>query len=78
MKENENSMTLLEIHERFSSEWILIKDPVASESLELECGTVLFHSKSRDEVYEKAIELKPTHSAIIFTGLIEQDTAILL
>jgi hypothetical protein len=37
---------------------------------------VLSHSKDRDEVYRKARELKPIHSAILFFGHLSKDAAI--
>jgi len=57
-----------EIKSRYDGEWVLIGDPVADESLTVVRGSVLWHSKDRDEVYCKARELKPVHSAILFFG----------
>jgi hypothetical protein len=39
---------------------------------------VLWHSKDRNETYRKARELKPKHSAIIYTGEIPEETIIVL
>jgi hypothetical protein len=64
-------MSLVEIQERFESEWILVGDPETTESLEITKGKVLWHSKNRDEVYRKARELSPQSSAILYTGTIE-------
>ena len=57
-----------QIKSRYDGEWVLIGDPVADESLTVVRGSVLWHSKDRDEVYRKARELKPVHSAIFFFG----------
>ncbi len=67
-----------EIKSRYDGEWVLIGDPVADESLTVVRGSVLWHSKDRDEVYRKARELKPVHSAILFFGHLPKDAAIVL
>ncbi len=41
-------------------------------------STVLHHSKERDEVYGRALSLRPSRSAVIYTGAIPEDTAIVL
>ena len=61
-------LTLAEIRERFQSEWVLVIDPELTPELELIRGEVAWHSKDRDEVYRKARELAPAHSAFLFTG----------
>ena len=57
-----------DIEARFESEWVLLQVPETAENLEVLGGKVLWHSKERDEVYRKAIELRPEHSAVLFTG----------
>ncbi|HUT88939.1 MAG TPA: hypothetical protein VMY37_05560 [Thermoguttaceae bacterium] len=49
-----------------------------SDGLDVRGGRVLFHSKDREEVYRKAIELRPKRFAMLFTGTMPEDTAILL
>jgi len=71
-------MSLMEIHEKFNSEWILVEDPETTESLEVTKGKVLWHSKDRDEVYRKARELAPRSSAILYTGTIPQEGELVL
>jgi len=71
-------LNLDEIKSRYDGEWVLIGDPVADESLTVVRGSVLWHSKDRDEVYRKARELKPVHSAILFFGHLPKDAAIVL
>ena len=73
-----NSLSYDEIQARFESEWVLIEDPITTDSLEFVRGNVLWHSKDRDEVYRKAIKLKPRHSAILFTGKLPEGTAVIL
>jgi hypothetical protein len=69
-------MTIDEIYVAFDAEWVLLEDPETTESLEILRGTVLCHSKDRNEVYRKAMELRPKHSAFLFTGRIETKLAL--
>jgi hypothetical protein len=71
-------LNIEEIKSRYDGEWVLIGDPVADESLTVVRGSVLWHSKDRDEVYCKARELKLAHSAILFFGHLPKDAAIVL
>jgi len=63
-------MTVPQIERLFESEWVLIGNPESNENLEVQAGEVLWHSKDRDEVYRKAIELRPKRFAILYTGRI--------
>jgi len=71
-------MSLGEIWARFESEWVLLENPETTESLEVTSGKVLWHSKDRDEVYRKARELRPKHSAMLYTGTIPKEMVIVL
>ena len=71
-------MTIGEINSQFESEWVLIEDPQTTDDLEVLGGKVLHHSKDRDEVYRKAVSLRPKRSAIVYTGEIPEDTAVVL
>jgi hypothetical protein len=71
-------LTIAEIEAKFQSEWVLIEDPQTNETLEVQSGKVGFHSKDRDEVYRKAVELRPGRFAMLYTGTMPQDTAIVL
>lgn len=71
-------MTLQEIENQFDQEWVLLKDPKTTKSLELKSGKLLYHSKNRDEVYRKAIKLQPKHSAVFFVGKPPDDVVIIL
>ena len=74
----EEILTIEEIQERFDSEWILISDPEVNEHLEVVRGKVVCHSKDRDEVYQKAVELRLKSSATLYTGTMPENTAIIL
>jgi hypothetical protein len=71
-------MTIAEIEATFQSEWVLVEDPQTNEASEVERGNVRFHSKDRDEVYRKAVELRPKRFAMLYTGEIPKDAAIVL
>lgn len=71
-------LTLKQIEERFESEWVLVEDPETDDALEVQRGKVLWHSKDRDQVYRKAVELRPKRFAMLYTGKIPEDTAIVL
>ena len=71
-------LSLDDIKSRFESEWVLVDDPETDESLEVVRGRVVFHSKDRDEVYRKAIQLKPKRFAMLFTGTLPQDIEVVL
>jgi hypothetical protein len=67
-----------EIYKRFDSEWVLLDKPKTSRTLEVQGGMVLCHSKDRDEVLSKAVELKPKRWAVLFTGKIPKGSAVIL
>ncbi len=71
-------MSIEEIESQFESEWVLIEDPRTDEKLRILGGKVLSHSKDRDEVYHKAVSLRPKRSAVIYTGEIPEETAVVL
>lgn len=61
-------MTMAEIEACFDSEWVLLEDPETNEYLEVQRGRVLWHTHDRDELYRKALELRPQHSAVLYIG----------
>ena len=71
-------MTFAEIESQFESEWVLVENPQTNETLEVLGGRVRCHSKDRDEVYRKAVELRPKRFAMLYTGTIPKDTAVVL
>ena len=56
----------------------LSKTPQTNEALEVTRGNVICHSQDRDEVYRQAVALRPKRSAILYTGRMPEDTAIVL
>ena len=71
-------MTMEEMRAEFGDEWILVENPATNEALEVLSGTVVHHAKDREEVYRQAVSRRPKRSAILYTGQIPDDTAIVL
>lgn len=71
-------LTQAQIKTRFRSEWVLVGEPQTDAALEVLSGKVLWHSKDRDEVYRKIVERRPKRFAILYTGEMPKDTAIVL
>jgi hypothetical protein len=71
-------LTAAQIRQQFESEWVLVEDLETNDALEVESGKVRWHSKERDEVYRKAVELRPKRFAMLYTGKMPEDTAIML
>jgi hypothetical protein len=71
-------LTIAEIEARFIAEWVLVEDPQTNDALEVQSGKILCHSKDRDEVYREAVRLRPKRFAMLYTGTLPQDTAIVL
>ena len=69
-------MNMAEIQAQFQSEWVLVEDPQTNDALEVTAGKVRWHSKDRDEVYRKAVELRPKRFAMLYTGEMPKNAAI--
>ncbi len=62
------TLTMAEIGAHFPSEWVLLEAPEVDQDFEVIRGQVAWHSKDRDEVDRKAVELRLKHSAFVYTG----------
>lgn len=72
-------VTMAEIEARFNQEWVLLQDPETTPGPgEIRSGTLLYHSPNRDELYRKALELRPKHSAIFYVGEPPDDLVFVL
>jgi hypothetical protein len=71
-------LTVAEIEKRFDSEWVLIDEPQTNDALQVEAGRVRWHSKDRDEVYRKAVELHPKRFAVLYIGSLPENTEFAL
>lgn len=74
----DNILTVGEMRSRFVGEWLLVEDPQTNDALEVRSGVVRYHSKDRDEVYRKAVELRPRRFAVLYTGGIPEHAAVVL
>ncbi len=74
----EETLTVAQIETQFQSEWVLVEEPRTNEALEVQSGRVRWHSKDREEVYRKAVEMRPKRFAILYTGKVPEGTAIVL
>lgn len=75
---HEGYLTAAEIHRRFDAEWVLIENPDRDAHGAVTGGNMLWHSKDRDELYRKALELRPRHWAVLYTGTIPENAAVAL
>ena len=71
-------MTKAEIEAQFVGEWILVEDPETDAANEVLRGRVTCHSKIRDEVYRAAVTHRPKRFAVLYTGTMPPNTAIVL
>jgi hypothetical protein len=62
-------LTKAEIEARFPREWVLLLDPQTDSNQQVLGGHVVCHSKNREEVRHRAMELpSPKHIAVFYTG----------
>lgn len=71
-------LTIAEIEAQFVAEWVLVEEPQTNDALVVQSGKVLAHSKDRDEVYREAVRLRPKRFAMLYTGTLPKDTAVVL
>ncbi len=71
-------LTIDEMKARYAPDWVLISEPQTDEFQRLRAGKILFHSPDREEVYRKAIELRPGDFAFRSLGELPEDMAFLL
>lgn len=67
-----------EIVEEFKEEWVLIYVKEVDESFNIKEGDVIAHSKDKEEIYKKLLEIKPKSFSIEYTGKIPEDLAVVL
>ncbi len=71
-------LTIAQIEAQFAAEWVLVEDPQVNDVLEVQSGKIRWHSKDREEVYRQAVTLRPKRFAVLYTGKMPEDTAIVL
>lgn len=71
-------LTMRQIRSRYKSEWVVVSEPETDRSLNVLRGRVLCHGTDRDKVYREMGRSKASHVAILYTGRLPKDVAIIL
>lgn len=71
-------LTWEQIEDLCQGEWVLLEDPQSAENVQVLGGKLLWHSKSREEIGRKRLELRPKSSALLFVGEPAKDAVFLL
>ncbi len=66
------------IKKTFKDQWVLIEVEKVDESFNVVEGEVLAHSKDKNEVYQKLLQIRPKEFSIEYTGDIPEDLAIVM
>ena len=64
------------IKKTYADEWVLLSDYEIDESNEPLLGMVVAHSKDREEIYDKQMDIKED-LFILYTGKIPEDLAVM-
>lgn len=67
-----------EIVEKFKDEWVLVYVKEVDKNFNLKEGDVIAHSKNKEDIYKKLLEIKPNSFSIEYTGKIPEDLAVVL
>jgi hypothetical protein len=67
-----------EIETRFPAEWVLMEETELTPEMEVARAKVVWHSKDRDEIHAKALELRPKRPALLYTGAPPEDMEYIL
>lgn len=71
-------LTIAEIKSAYESEWVLVEDPQTNADLEVQSGTVLYHSKDRDKFDRKVLGFHPRRFAVLYTGEVPEGMVLVL
>lgn len=66
------------IIKRFKNEWVLIDVKKVDKYFTIQEGDVIAHSKSKEEIYNKLLKIKPKNFSIEYTGKIPEDLAVVM
>ncbi len=66
------------IKKTFKDQWVLIEVEKVDESFNVVEGEVLAHSKDKNEVYQKLLQIRPKEFSIEYTGDIPEELAIVM
>ncbi|MDM8524557.1 hypothetical protein QUF80_14405 [Desulfococcaceae bacterium HSG8] len=72
-------MRWIEICKKYKDKWVLIDDVhIDEENMNISEGTVLYHNPNKEQVYKKALELRPKKFAVEYTGDLPEDLVFML
>lgn len=71
-------LTMREVESKYSGEWVLLVNPKHDKLMRVTRGELVFHSKDRDEVYQKAQKRGDAHTAVLFVGKLPEDLVVVL
>ncbi len=74
----EEIMSIGEIKDRYSGEWLLISYTELDDQMSIVSGQVLAHSPHRDEIYRQLLSAKGKSVAVEYAGTIPEDLAVVL
>ena len=67
-----------EIKNAFKDQWVLVQVDEVDASFNILEGEVLAHSKDKEEVYKKLLQIRPKQFSVEYTGVIPEDLAVVL
>ena len=59
------ALSIEEIKRRFNGEWVMLLDPMLGTGLEVLGGKLVCHSKDREAVHDKGVQLRPKSCAFL-------------
>jgi len=71
-------MKWAEIKKSYKNQWVLIEVEKVDENFNLLEGEVLAHSKDKDEIYQKLLQIRPKEFSIEYTGEVPEDLAVVM
>jgi hypothetical protein len=66
-----------EIIEQYKDEWVLIDVKDVNDDFTIREGEVLAHSKDKEEIHKKLLEIRPKKFSIEYTGKIIENFEVL-
>ena len=65
---NSERLTMEEIEQRYSGEWVLIAEPDVDEAQQVKRGRVVFHTRDRAALYRADASSGLADAAILYIG----------
>ena len=71
-------MKWADIKKSYKNQWVLIEVDKVDDSFNLLEGEVLTHSKDKNEIYQKLLQIRPKEFSIEYTGEVPEDLAVVM